>query len=104
MIVPKVNQVTLSNEIFDIQVDKNSVVVALKSGDISSFDFNSLKPQWSKKICDSHLQICMNQFRVFAVTSGYDDLWALDRSGRYIYTYLITVSGLDPTLCTFLFF
>lgn len=80
---PKVNQVTLSNEIFDIQVDRNSVVVALKSGDISSFDFDSLKSQWSKKICDSHLQICMNQSRIFAVTSGYDDLWALDRSGNY---------------------
>ena len=80
---PKVDQVTFSKAIFDIQVDKNSVVVALKSGDISSFDFNSLKPQWSKKICDSHLQICMNQSRIFAVTSGYDDLWALDRSGNY---------------------
>ena len=81
---PKVNQVTLSNEIFDIQVDKNSVVVALKSGDISSFDFDSLKSQWSKKICDSHLQICMNQFRVFAVTSGYDDFFEHDRSGNYL--------------------
>ena len=80
------------DRVTSIQCDSISISISTYSGSVSNYKFHSLEALWNLKLCDYSIKHCMNQERIFAVTSGravYGNLFIIDRTkGQVIYKIL----------------